>query len=121
MSEGLKHTLTGTVELIMPVQEFKGGFTKREFVLAIADREYTQYRKFSTLKDRTAALDNVNVGDVVSVKYDMRGRMHNGKCYNEEVAWSVHVEQAAPPEMQPDEPPADLDDGGVADSDGLPF
>lgn len=86
--------ITGTIaEIGEPVQVTER-LTKREFVLSIPDENYPQEVSFETVNKNTAKLDNVNVGDTVTVTFDLRGRrvtLKNGeeKVFNTLSAWGI--------------------------------
>ena len=88
--------ITGTIaEIGEPVQVTER-LTKREFVLSIPDENYPQEVSFETVNKNTAKLDNVNVGDTVTVTFDLRGRrvtLKNGeeKVFNTLSAWGISV------------------------------
>ena len=83
------YEMTGTVKVIMEPQTFQSGFSKREFVLTNEEGKFPQDIAFEFIKDRMSLLDNVNQGDVVTVSFDIRGREHNGRYYNNLNAWRI--------------------------------
>ena len=66
--------LTGTVHKILDDQVYSETFSKREFILAVVDGEYTEYVKLQLINDRRGLLGNVTEGDRVSVDFNIRGR-----------------------------------------------
>lgn len=93
---------TGTVEMIGDVQSFASGFTKREVVIGNPpDRqnEYPNPVMFAFKKDRCGLLDNVEVGDVVKVKFSIDGRKWDGpngtRYFTELTAWQIDVIKAS--------------------------
>lgn len=81
--------LKGKVKVIFDTQTFSSGFTKKEFVLTVPDGQFPQDIKFEVLKDKTALLNKVDVGDELEVDFDIRGREHNGNYYINLVAWRI--------------------------------
>lgn len=66
---------TGRVHMIGPTEQKSERFTKREFVLEIADNpKYPQLVQFQATGDRCSQLDSVSVGDTVRVEFSLRGR-----------------------------------------------
>jgi len=121
--------LTGGVNVIMDVQTFDSGFSKREFVVTVEDGSYPQNIKFELLKDKTTLIDGYQQGDQIKVSFNIRGNEYNGKYYNNLVAWRVERAGAAvaaavppPPQMQ-DSAPTPPPGFGNAPDDGtdLPF
>ena len=112
--------IEGSVKVLNDLQTFPSGFTKREFVVEVQDGNYPQMVKFEAVKDKTALLDGINIGDPVKVFFDIRGNEYNGKYYVNLVAWKLERGAGggggAPPQQQQHgqgEPsPQDLQGGG---------
>jgi len=100
------YDLTGTVKVVMDLQTFDSGFTKREFVVTTEDDRYPQDLKFECVKDKTALLDDVQPGQRVTVTFDLRGNEYNGRYYVNLTAWKLA--------------PADEDGGAAPGDDDLP-
>ena len=105
--------INGRVKLIMDLQSWDSGFTKREFVIT-TNEQYPQDVKLECIKDKTNLLDGLAEGDEVEVSFNIRGNEYNGKYYVNLQAWKLQREdngmnQEAPP--TPDfEPVGDEDD-----------
>ena len=74
--------LTGTLKPLMDLQTFASGFTKREFVMEVKDVNYPQMIKFECVKDKTAILDGLAIGDEITVTFDIRGNEYNGRYFS---------------------------------------
>lgn len=125
--------LTGKLKVVMDVQTFNSGFTKREFVVT-TEEQYPQDVKFELIKDKTSLIDSFKPNDNVKVSFNLRGNEYNGKYFVNLQAWRLEAaaaEQGAPipppldPMAQPtaasSAPPANtgtIDDIG---EDDLPF
>ena len=128
-----KSETDGTVKVIYDTQTFASGFAKREFVIEVPDGKYPQMLKFECVKDKVSMLDNVKVGDNVSVSFDIRGSEYKERFYVNLVAWKVEPGQPNQHSQQGrDRTPADgyrqgsqaaRDNGGSGpdDSDDIPF
>lgn len=81
--------LTGTLKHLMDLQTFASGFTKREFVIEVQDGNYPQMIKFECVKDKTAILDGLSIGDEISVTFDIRGNEFKERFYVNLVAWKL--------------------------------
>ncbi len=81
--------IDGTVKLINEVQTFASGFSKREFVIEVADGNYPQLIKFELLKDKATMIEEYGQGDPIRVHFDIRGNEYNGKYYNNLNAWRL--------------------------------
>lgn len=69
------------------VQVFESGFKKREFVIQIEDGKYPQNIKIEAIKDDVLYLESYNIGDAISVAFNLRGNEYNGKFYVSLQAW----------------------------------
>jgi hypothetical protein len=92
-------TYTGTIVFIGETKQVSDKFTTREFVLTDQNEKYPQEVKFQVTQKNCALLDIYNLGDEVTVHYNLRGRRYekNGTVnwYNSIEAWkfesgSVH-------------------------------
>ena len=113
--------MTGTVKVVMDEVTFPSGFNKREFVVTTQDDRYPQDIKFETVKDKTALLNDLQVGQRVKVAFDLRGNEHNGRYYTNLSAW--RVEDAGEADAAGSDAPP-IDDSFVPedlDSDEPPF
>lgn len=86
-----QHKETGTVHFIGGTQTFGNkGFQKREIVLETGDK-YKQYPVLEVQKDNCNLLDNLNIGDDVTLHFNLNGRENGGRYYNSLVVWKVEV------------------------------
>ena len=111
--------LNGKVKLILDLQSWDSGFTKREFVIT-TNEQYPQDIKLECIKDKTSLLDGLSEGDDVEVSFNVRGNEYNGKYYVNLQAWRLNKSGGAVPtsEQTPSEP--DFEPVGD-DDDDLPF
>lgn len=107
-------------------------FRKREFVVEYIDGNpmYPQYLKFQLIQDKCDALDGFEVGAMVDVSFNLKGREWKSpqgeiKYFNSLDAWRLSPIQEnagggadAPP---PPLPPEAIDVSEMNDSDDLPF
>jgi single-strand DNA-binding protein len=84
----------GTLKKLFDQQDFPSGFYKRDFVITTLE-QYPQDIKFSALKEKTEQLGQFSEGDVVNVKFDLRGREYNGNYYVDLNAWRIERGDAA--------------------------
>ena len=111
--------LNGKVKLILDLQSWDSGFTKREFVIT-TNEQYPQDVKLECIKDKTSLLDGLAEGDEVEVSFNVRGNEYNGKYYVNLQAWRLNKSssESAASEQTPSEP--DFEPVGD-DDDDLPF
>lgn len=124
--------LEGTLKVVNEVQTFASGFSKREFVVEVADGNYPQMIKFECIKEKTSLTDGLNTDDQVKVTFDIRGNEYNGRYYVNLNAWKLEKlgggnaaatadggfgDQGAPPSHL-SEPPAGQ---GQEGDDDIPF
>jgi single-strand DNA-binding protein len=116
------YDLTGKVKLIQPVQKFGSGFTKRELVVIVEDGKYPQEINLEFVQDKVGLLDNLQVGQEVTVTFDIRGREHNGRYFNNLQGWKIstlgvgtsNIAGGSSP-FPPNDPPPGFD------ADDIPF
>ncbi|HVV88656.1 MAG TPA: DUF3127 domain-containing protein, partial [Kofleriaceae bacterium] len=67
--------VTGKLHAIFDTAQVSDRFTKREFVLSLADNpKYPQLVQFQLTGDRVGQLDSFQVGDEVRLEFSLRGR-----------------------------------------------
>ena len=125
---------TGKLHTIFETNRVSERFTKREFVIEVADNpKYPQVVLFQLTGDRCEQLDSLRVGDEVRVEFSLRGREWRSpqgevKYFNSLDVWSIAPlragrrdrDDAPPPRRGADEPPP-LSDGDRMDLDDIPF
>lgn len=125
--------VTGKLRTIFDTKQVSERFTKREFVLELADGKYPQSVLFQLTGDRCAALDQFQIGDELRLEFNLRGREWKSpqgdvKYFNSLDVWRIEGtrERARPRRDQGDprhiESPPPLDDEPrPRDLDDLPF
>jgi hypothetical protein len=99
----MAYELTGKVKLIQDAQTFGSGFTKREMVVIVEDGKYPQEINLEFVQDKVSLLDTVEVGQEVTVTFDIRGREYNGRYFNNLQGWKI--QSGATPVAADDKPP----------------
>lgn len=101
-----------------------GNFLSRTFAIEIEGR-YPEFPSFQLVQDRCDIIDRFNVGDLITVSFDLRGREWQGKYFTNLNAWRI-VPANGEPHKAP--PPADVTDAAPsitwnapATDDDLPF
>jgi hypothetical protein len=124
--------VTGKIKVIGETQSFgSSGFKKRELVVT-TEEQYPQHLNLEFLQDKTALLDNFQVGEPVKVGINLRGREWTSpqgevKYFNSIVGW--RIEKLSPsgnaPQGAPEVPPFDefepISNTRDEDHDDLPF
>lgn len=96
-AQGVIHSIGDTTEY------GSNGFTKRELVIKLTgdgeNEEYPNHVLFELVKDKCALLDQRKVGEVITVKYNLQGRLWNSegkpeKCFISLQAWKVDLVSA---------------------------
>lgn len=64
-------------------------FQAREFVIEIGEGQYPQYIKFQLTQDRCGLIENYEVGSMIKVYFDLRGREWNEKYFTNLNAWRI--------------------------------
>jgi len=83
------YDLTGKIKLIQDAKTFDSGFTKREMVVIVEDGKYPQEINIEFVQDKVALLDALQVGQEVTVTFDIRGREYNGRYFNNLQGWRI--------------------------------
>jgi hypothetical protein len=94
---GIGGEVTGTIYSIGETQQITDTFSKRTFVLTWPDgkdakgNDRQQFVEFQVMGRKCADLDSHAEGEVVTVTYDLRGRLKSkgGGCFNELAAWKI--------------------------------
>lgn len=115
----MAYELTGTVKIIGELQTFNSGFSKKEMVVTVEDGNYPQDISLEFLKDKAELLDQLSVGQTVTVGFDIRGREYNGRYFNNLVGWRISDAQQADTSNQTGA--ADAPPMGVDFDDDIPF
>jgi single-strand DNA-binding protein len=89
----MSNTITGTVYSIGKTQQISDKFSKREIAITTADT-YPQTILFQFSNDKCNLLDNVRVGESVTINYNLRGRIWRGndgveKIFNTIDGWNI--------------------------------
>lgn len=92
--------VSGKLHSIFETKQMSERFSKREFVLEMADNpKYPQVVLFQLTGDRCAQLDGLNVGDEVRIEFSLRGREWKSpqgevKYFNSLDVWKVEPARA---------------------------
>jgi hypothetical protein len=83
----------GEVVFMTPTTTVNDKFKKRDITLKSQD-EYPQYVTFQLTQDKCSLADNLNIGDVVELSYNLRGRRWEAqdgtiKYFNTIEAWTM--------------------------------
>ena len=111
----MAYEIKGIVKRVGPT-ETKGakGFQTRNLILDVEDGRFPQIVELQATSDRVSLLDPLNVGDAVTVTFNLRGREWKGqngtKVFNSLDVWKLDVTSKAAPVS-----------GGGSDDDSLPF
>jgi len=87
----------GKINQVYGTIEINEKFRKREFILEIEDGNYTQFIKFQTTQDRCNLLDEINIGDNLTVHFNLQGKPYENKegktvYYNNLNAWKIETQ-----------------------------
>jgi hypothetical protein len=90
----------GKLKLKGTEQAVSDRFRKREFVLLDDSSQYPQFISFQLTQDKCSLIDSVNVGDEITVSFNLRGREWTSpkgevKYFNSLEAWKIEKGNAA--------------------------
>jgi len=106
-------------------QKISDKFTKRDFVLTDNSTQYPQHLSIQLTQDKCDLLDNINVGDMIEVSINLRGRewvspQNETKYFNTIEAWKITKDQ--PQQSSPQQSPNHkYSASGDSEEDDLPF
>jgi len=120
--------ISGILKLKYDTQKVSDKFQKRDFVLTTeSNTPYPQQITFQLTQEKCKVLDNVNVGEHIIVRFNLRGREWYGpqgiKYFNTIEAWNIQKEGADLPahhSAATANPTTGYDHGNM-DNDDLPF
>jgi hypothetical protein len=127
---------TGKLHTIFETKQVSERFSKREFVVEIADNpKYPQTVLFQLTGDRCSQLDGMNVGDQVRIEFSLRGREWRSpsgevKYFNSLDVWKIEPARAnrgnrrdggGDPRDVDMPPRIDESQFGRGDTDDIPF
>jgi hypothetical protein len=119
--------ITGILKVKKDEQVVSEKFRKREFILTDNSSQYPQYISFQCTQDRCSLLDSVNVGDTITVHFNLRGREWTSpqgeiKYFNTLEAWKIDRGQTGPSTgSQPNYAMSEGPSQQGTDKDDLPF
>lgn len=108
-------------------QKISDKFTKRDFVLTENSTQYPQYLSIQLTQDKCDLLDNINVGDMIEVSINLRGRewvspQNETKYFNTIEAWKITKDQPQQYNQSQQSAPVQAPlNNTESDEDGLPF
>ncbi len=123
--------VSGKLHVKYDAQQVTERFTKREFILEIGDGPYPQHVKFQLVQDKTPVLDPFEVGDILQVSFDLRGREYTSPKGEISYFTNLNAWRVQKADQTPDTPPQTQEDGTanfpsaadepVGEFDDLPF
>jgi len=100
--------LAVTVKRIGETQKITETFKKRDLVIETKDDKYPQILSFQAVKDMCEKLDELRIGDDITIYYNLRGKEYTDKdgkisVFNTLQIWKFDVNQtiATPTEDLP--------------------
>ncbi len=97
----MNYTATGRLAVKKDTLQRTATFSVREFVIEISnDRGWTDFVQFQLTNNQCSLIDNFNVGDQITVTFDLRGRKWTNPqgqevYFNTLSAWRIDHAQAA--------------------------
>lgn len=114
--------LTGTVKQILPTEKGiskAGKEWQKNAIVLTTQGEYPKDVSFTGMGTIVPLIENMRVGQMITVHYNLESREYNGKWYTDAKAWKIEQEHnGAQIEILP---PVEQDPANESVSDGLPF
>ena len=101
----MAYELTGKIKLVQEPKTFDSGFTKREMVVVVEDGKYPQEINIEFVQDKVSLLDDLQVGQEVTVTFDIRGREYEGRYFNNLQGWKIVTLEDSSAFTAEDQPP----------------
>ena len=100
-------TLTGTLKQKSETKQVSDNFSKIDFVVTDENTQYPQHVSFQAGNQKTQLLDNVNVGDKITVHFNLQGREWTSpqgevKYFNTLSVWKLEKLASAEPQQETD-------------------
>lgn len=108
-------------------QNIKETFKKREFILEYAENpQYPEFIKFELIQSNCDQLDAMEVGDEVSVNFNLKGRKWTDpqgevKYFNSLQAWRIDKKSSGTASETPPPPTQEWAKEDFSQDDDLPF
>lgn len=83
------YTLTGRIAAIGTTETISERMRKRDLIIDTDDGQYSQVIKFEFINDNVTKLDTLNIGQSVTVHFNLRGRKYNEKYFVQLAGWKV--------------------------------
>ena len=80
--------VNGTIKIINEGVQITDAFLKRTVVIE-TDEKYPQMLEIEFINRNAELLDTYNVGDLITVDINLRGREYNGKFYTNIQGWRI--------------------------------
>lgn len=109
-------TIKGTVETVLPIEEFASGFRKRVLVINTGG-DYPQTIPVEFVKDKIELLSGLYKGQEVEASINIRGNEHNGRYYVNLQGWKLDKGEAPAKAQAKPEPEPQHDE----EMDDIPF
>lgn len=124
-----QHYFEGEFLGAYPTEEISESFSKRLFAIQ-TNQEYDPKKVFElhkfTSRDNTILINDLSIGDLVRVYFNVVSKEHNGRWFNNIVAWKVEsIQELGGKKEAPkmDDTPVEIIESGdtIDDSGDLPF
>ena len=111
--------VVGKLEYKGVTQQITDSFKKQEFVIEFAENpQYPEFVKFELIQDNCGKIDSFNIGDSISVEFNLTGRKWDDpkggvKYFNTLKAWRVSSDLS--------DHVSDNEQAAASEGDDLPF
>ena len=81
--------ITGKIDQIFGEQQINERFKKREFVIEKEEKGFTELLKFQLVQDKTDLIEPYNVGEIVTVHFNLKGNKWKDSYFVNLNAWRI--------------------------------
>lgn len=91
MSNDLNKTFEGTVTHVLPEEKKTDRFKHKMIFIEVQDGNYKVPICLQFVNDKIPKADGIGVGDIVKADCNIKGNLHNGRCFNSFDVWRVEI------------------------------
>ena len=91
--------VSGKVISVKETEKVSDKFAKREIWIETPDDKYPQTLSIEFTQDKCALLDEIAIGETVTIEINLRGRQWKDKVFNTIAGWKITVDKKAESNM----------------------
>lgn len=118
----MSYQITGTLITRSETRQATDTFKVRDFgIKVVEDSKYENFASFQLTQERCSLVDDLKKGEEITVHFDLRGRLKDGKIYTNLNAWKIERAGQPAANAAPSFPKAPPAPATAPANDDLPF